>query len=72
MLYHLLIAVVGVVGLVLVWVAVQAIVRRQSPELARHCDVLECKMCGTGGGCLSGPEEYQSCAARGLDAVNRS
>jgi len=44
MFYHLLIAVGGVVGLVLVWAGVQAIVRRESPE-AGDSDVLACRSC---------------------------
>jgi hypothetical protein len=68
MLFHLLIAVVGVIGLAWFWIAVQAIARRQSPGMARDCDVLECRMCSKGS-CLCGIDEYESCATRGLDAA---
>lgn len=47
MIYHLLIAVAGVVGLMFVWLAVQSLVRRRSPEFAgaADADVLACRTC---------------------------
>ena len=45
MVNHLLIAVAVIVSLAVVWSVVQALVRRQSPELANDADVLACKSC---------------------------
>ena len=53
MLYHLLIAVAGVVGLFSIWIGVQALVRRGSAEFASDSDVLSCRTCGTPDGCRS-------------------
>ncbi len=49
--YHMLIAGAGVVGLMLLWVAVQAVVRRQSPGMTGDEDVLACRSCGTPDAC---------------------
>ena len=54
MVYHLLIALSGIVIMVLLWVGVQALVRRQAPEIAADEDVLRCGMCGVDGTCLCG------------------
>jgi hypothetical protein len=54
MFYHLLIAVIGIVSLVCIWVAIQALVRRQSPELRDESDVLACSICGSDGTCFCG------------------
>ncbi len=51
MFYHLLVAVAGVVGLIGLWVVVQALVRHESPEMAHDTDVLACRSCGTADGC---------------------
>ncbi len=51
MFYHLLIAVIGVVGLIGIWVGVQTLVRRGSPEMGHDTDVLACRSCGTHDGC---------------------
>lgn len=54
MVYHVLMAVVGVVVLAGAWVAVQSLVRRGSPELAEDADVLTCHVCGADGTCHCG------------------
>ncbi len=54
MFYHLLVAVVAIAALAAGWVAVQALVRRQSPDLLSGSDVLQCRMCGAGGTCHCG------------------
>ncbi|MDH3215136.1 MAG: hypothetical protein OEN01_02450 [Candidatus Krumholzibacteria bacterium] len=59
MFYHLLIAVVGIVVLGVVWLGVQALLRRHSPELAAGSDVLACKMCGPAGSCHCGLRTLQ-------------
>ncbi|UCG52223.1 MAG: hypothetical protein JSW58_01315 [Candidatus Latescibacterota bacterium] len=51
MLYHLLVAVIGVVGLVGVWLGVQALARRGGPEFGPESDVLACKTCHTPDAC---------------------
>ncbi len=60
MLVQLLIAVGLTIGLVAVWVAVQALVRRNSPEFAGGADVLACRMCAADGSCSCGLKKYIS------------
>jgi hypothetical protein len=60
--YHLLIAVGGVVALVGVWIAVQNLVRRESPELPETADVMACGMCGPNGECYCGLREAEGAA----------
>jgi hypothetical protein len=59
MLYHMLVAVIGVVGLMGIWLGVQALVRREGPEFGPESDVLACKSCHTPdacGHCAHNPE----------------
>lgn len=53
MIHDLLIAVIGVVGLSLVWLVVQTWVRRQSPGQGEE-DVLSCVLCDRLGFCFCG------------------
>ncbi len=46
MIYHLLVAVGGVVGLMTAWLAVQSLKRRSDPDLRAGDDVLACATCG--------------------------
>jgi hypothetical protein len=64
--YHLLVAVVAIAALAGGWVAVQALVRRQSPDMPRGSDVLQCRMCGAGGmcHCSFNPEQAAAVAAQ--------
>ncbi len=49
MLYHLAIAVGGLLVLIIIWTTVQSLVRRQSPRPGDDGDVLACNICsGTG------------------------
>ena len=45
MIYHVLIAVTAIIVLAVFWYAVQALVRRQTPDLPAGADVLACKSC---------------------------
>jgi len=54
MLYNTMIAIGGVVVLFGGWVAVQALVRRNSSDLGDEKDVLACNMCGADGSCHCG------------------
>lgn len=54
MLTHLIVASVITVTLVLVWAAVQALVRRHSPDMDAGDDVLACRMCRADGSCQCG------------------
>jgi len=47
MVYHLLVATGGMIGLVIAWVAVQGLKRRTDPELGAGDDVLACAACGS-------------------------
>jgi hypothetical protein len=58
MFYHLAIAVAGVVGLMGVWIGVQALIRRESPNMPADADVLACRSCGAHDGC-HGCDHYQ-------------
>ena len=51
---HLLVAIGGVVGLMLAWLAVQSLKRRSDPSIGADEDVLFCGTCGANscGGCL--------------------
>lgn len=49
--YHLLIACSSVAVMAALWVGVQALVRRGSPELGEDEDVLACRTCAAGGSC---------------------
>lgn len=51
--YHLLVAVAGVVGLATLWLGVQLLVRFVS-RLSRGADVLACWMCEHNGSCNCG------------------
>jgi len=57
MLHQLAVACAAVVGLVAVWVAVQALVRRTSPHTGDP-DVLACRMCAADGTCTCGLKAY--------------
>jgi hypothetical protein len=52
--YHLLVAVVGIVGLTGIWVGVQALARKQSPERYERDDVLACSTCDASCKCQCG------------------
>ena len=58
MLYHLGVAAGITIALVAAWVAVQALVRRTSPDLSSGSDVLECRMCVADGNCTCGLRKY--------------
>ena len=60
MLVQLLVAVGLTIGLVTVWVAVQALVRRNSPEFASGADGLACRVCAADGNCSCGLKKYIS------------
>lgn len=51
MIYHLAIACVGIAALAGMWVAVQALARRHSPDDASDPDVLSCRACGAADAC---------------------
>ncbi|MFQ5510988.1 MAG: hypothetical protein ACE5EO_03995 [Candidatus Krumholzibacteriia bacterium] len=52
--HQILIAVISIGALAVGWVAVQALVRRQSPRTDGDGDVLACGTCGAGGMCRCG------------------
>lgn len=54
MMYHILVAVVGIVLLSVLWIGVQALVRKQSPGLPEDADVLACTLCDPDGTCHCG------------------
>jgi hypothetical protein len=51
MVYHYLVAALGVAGLFGLWLGVQMLVRRSSKETGSDPDVLACRTCGTPGAC---------------------
>jgi hypothetical protein len=58
MLYHLLITSAILLGLIGLWVLVQAMIRRQrstsEPQAPLDPDVLACSICANGGPCMCG------------------
>jgi hypothetical protein len=52
--YHLVIALAGLAGLIIVWLIVQSLARSQIPPDAEERDVLACSSCAASGVCGCG------------------